>query len=259
MKNSTLDIQSRTDEELEAIFNPLYQFKNMVFWIRDREMTKQIFCSKQYEEIWAEKISIIKEMPLLWLDYLDKENLVDHMQSLQSRHDKNYDHKIDNIALYIIRRRDQEKRYIYCQAIKCKSGLGKYFIIGISVSLPENEWLNAMKTKNLTNDKELKNAENIFLKLLKKHFNFNEVTSKKNGLPDYQSIQELISRHEKVELTGREIECLYYFCHGKTAKAAAKLIDLSYRTVEEYLEKIKMKSNCTNKIDVVSKFSIYFR
>lgn len=52
-------------------------------------------------------------------------------------------------------------------------------------------------------------------------------------------------------LTKREMECLYYLLREHTAKEIAKIIDISYRTVESYIENIKTKLRASTKKELV--------
>ncbi len=51
----------------------------------------------------------------------------------------------------------------------------------------------------------------------------------------------------------REMECIYLLIRGKTSKMIAKELNLSYRTVEHYLENIKIKLNVSTKAALVEK------
>ncbi len=52
--------------------------------------------------------------------------------------------------------------------------------------------------------------------------------------------------NENFTLTARELDCLRLKDHGYSAKEIARLIDISYRTVETYLDNIKIKSGLRN-------------
>jgi len=45
----------------------------------------------------------------------------------------------------------------------------------------------------------------------------------------------------QIKLSRRQIECLYHFIHGRTAKEIAKLLKISYRTVQTHLNILKGK------------------
>lgn len=53
-------------------------------------------------------------------------------------------------------------------------------------------------------------------------------------------------------LSNRERECLKLLIQGKTAKESAKILALSYRTIEYYLENIKNKLDCSCKRDLLA-------
>jgi DNA-binding CsgD family transcriptional regulator len=48
-------------------------------------------------------------------------------------------------------------------------------------------------------------------------------------------------------LTKRERECLFYLLHGKSAKEIARVLKISFKTVEMHTCHIKDKLNCRNK------------
>lgn len=52
-------------------------------------------------------------------------------------------------------------------------------------------------------------------------------------------------------LSAREMECIYYLLHGMTAKEIGLQLELSTRTVESYLESIKIKLGCRNKTQLI--------
>lgn len=54
-------------------------------------------------------------------------------------------------------------------------------------------------------------------------------------------------------LAKRELECLYFIIRGMTAKQIGKVLNLSFRTVESYIENMKYKFNCTNRSELIGK------
>lgn len=54
-----------------------------------------------------------------------------------------------------------------------------------------------------------------------------------------------------IYFTPREMDCLVLLCQNKSAKEQAKILNLSYRTIEHCLENIKRKSKCKNKIELI--------
>jgi DNA-binding CsgD family transcriptional regulator len=56
-----------------------------------------------------------------------------------------------------------------------------------------------------------------------------------------------------IKITQREIGCIIHLLQDKTAKETAQLLNLSHRTVESYIDNIKIKLNCDNKVELVRK------
>jgi len=56
-----------------------------------------------------------------------------------------------------------------------------------------------------------------------------------------------------IQLTPRETQCLIHYVRGKSAKQIGILLNLSFRTVEHYLEKIKRKMRVTTKSELIEK------
>lgn len=54
-------------------------------------------------------------------------------------------------------------------------------------------------------------------------------------------------------LTARQSECMFFLLRGKTAKEIARILNLSFRTVEGHIEGIKYKLVCSTKSELISK------
>lgn len=54
-------------------------------------------------------------------------------------------------------------------------------------------------------------------------------------------------------LSAQQIECLYWLVKGLTTKQTAKIMELSPRTVETYLNIVKIKLNCSSRRDLIEK------
>ncbi len=67
---------------------------------------------------------------------------------------------------------------------------------------------------------------------------------------------QLVNKHLEssgITLTKREAECFYLLAQGITSKKIAKVLDLSPRTVEEYIIKIKNKIGVSYKWELSMK------
>jgi len=73
---------------------------------------------------------------------------------------------------------------------------------------------------------------------------------------DFILLLKDMHKHDRkvyVELTCREQECLFYFFKGFTTKEIAKKLDISHRTVEDYLASVRRKYGCSNKFELRKK------
>lgn len=62
----------------------------------------------------------------------------------------------------------------------------------------------------------------------------------------------LFNQDENLYLTKREAECVTYMIDGATAKQTAKILGISFRTVESYIQQIKEKLKCSSKEELIS-------
>ena len=62
----------------------------------------------------------------------------------------------------------------------------------------------------------------------------------------------ILIENKKNQLSKMQVECLYYFVLGMTSKEIARKLSLSSRTVEHYIENIKIKLNCSSRSELVT-------
>lgn len=60
------------------------------------------------------------------------------------------------------------------------------------------------------------------------------------------------STDDKKVLTERQLDCLFYLTKGMKIKQIASLLKLSPRTVEHYIETIKIKLNCYDRYELIT-------
>lgn len=69
---------------------------------------------------------------------------------------------------------------------------------------------------------------------------------------DFKPTQyHLGGKFDQIYFTPREIECLILLCQHKTAKEQAIMLGLSYRTIESYFEKIKLKTGYLSQSELI--------
>lgn len=76
----------------------------------------------------------------------------------------------------------------------------------------------------------------------------NFLLKNESKMSDQQTSSDL-----KPNLSLREFECLFFLLRKCTAKEIANIFSLSYRTIEHYIETLKLKFNCKTSIDLIQK------
>lgn len=102
-------------------------------------------------------------------------------------------------------------------------------------------------------------------KLLKSAYNFkfaldNDgpgfITTNKDNIiiPEFEFRRELQLDSQLQKLSKRQLDCLFFLSRGMTVKEIASNLHLAPKTVEHYLENIKLKLNCYSRSELISKF-----
>jgi DNA-binding CsgD family transcriptional regulator len=66
-----------------------------------------------------------------------------------------------------------------------------------------------------------------------------------------RGMYKLGGKFNDIYFTRREAECMVQLLNGKTMRNAAKVLDLSVRTVEFYVKNMYKKLNCRTKIELI--------
>jgi DNA-binding CsgD family transcriptional regulator len=243
---------------LKNVFAPLNQHKDYVFWIRNHDMSQQIYVSAVYETIWERDESIVYEIPLIWLEYLARNNKDNSMRKMQERHVQGYQDPVKNLVLYQVEKPNQAICHLRDQCFKCEDPTENQYIVGISKNIPESIWYLQYQTHLSPLDDNDNAIYAQFFHLLEKNFAIKRIKLLDTKIATSDSLRQYLGNTQNVMFSKRELECLYHLCNGKTAKQTARDMLLSPRTVETYLENIRSKTGCSNKLAVIGRFARYF-
>lgn len=128
-------------------------------------------------------------------------------------------------------------------AIKFSTGWTYYFSNKSLVYAPTGEMVGILFIGTVLTDFQLMKALSL---LVKEDVKRSEVNCK-------SVVYTFPEEKDKPFFTQREEECLFYLMRGKSAKETAKLLKISFRTVEVHIEQIKYKFNCHTKSEIFSK------
>lgn len=93
--------------------------------------------------------------------------------------------------------------------------------------------------------------DSVDLKILKKHLYFED----KNIVACHPVACDSVLDNLIYKLSTREQQCLSLLLEGKSAKEIAKMLSLSYRTIEEYIVNLKHKTGCRRLHDLFALFN----
>jgi hypothetical protein len=110
-----------TLEQINQTFKPLEEFNDYIFWIRSHDMSKQYYTSPNFDTIWQRDLDTVFELPLLWLDYLKKDDDNTYMRKFQARHEDYYLNQEKNFLTYQIVTPKNEIRYLIDRCFRCQS------------------------------------------------------------------------------------------------------------------------------------------
>lgn len=123
---------------------------------------------------------------------------------------------------------DQYKEILHIDETKIKQGLFK-FSKGFDINLLQSEYLK---------------EESAVIKKLITTLELSPIL--------------LDNIRKEVNLSKREIEVLAILCHGYTMKLAAQKLNLSIKTIESYLDRIKYKTGLHFKTDLIKFYEKHF-
>jgi DNA-binding CsgD family transcriptional regulator len=126
-----------------------------------------------------------------------------------------------------------KKKIQFLEMVPCATGDWKIFMVTKSPLLVSNKIAGTLG--------HCVNVTNAFSKLgmISSPLTKNSTT--------FPILNEAYEEH----LSQRQRECLFFLLRGKTAKEIAKVLNISYRTVEFHINEIKTKFNCQKKSELI--------
>lgn len=89
--------------------------------------------------------------------------------------------------------------------------------------------------------------------LFKAYMILNRLDNKWFGKSHKPTSYILSNIHNPLPLTEKQENCLFLLIRGKTLKEIAKILKVSYRTVEGHIDAIKNKLNCNYRSEIIEK------
>ncbi len=261
-----------TIDALDSFFDYINR-SDYVFWLRNKDYTRQIYVSSSFEDIWGVPVSSLYEMPDIIKNSVIADDCGEKILKLDKvREDftQSSDLNIDidamskvNQVFWRIKTPQGDVRYVYDEPFMLTDRDGEHIGFGgIGESLAYEDWQGrryAQGQKHVVQTAD--QLKSHVFSMLRKEAGLIVTTS----LPNEGDLQKGNGQEpiycanldgRLIEFTRRESQCLYYLKQGKTAKEAAAILFISPRTVEFHLANAKNKLSCSSKIALFSKIRI---
>jgi PAS domain S-box-containing protein len=238
-------------KNLGNFLTKLAEQSECVYWLSSPDFKNIIYISPAYEKIWGRSREILYKNPSVWIDYLVPEDVKYYhpIHAMAERIAQEGDSARYNES-YRIQRPDGEIRWIldrgfpiYNKENICVGATGVAVDV-TQIKLYEQALIEAkevaeraLKSKEIA-EQENRNKSRVLhdvLKELKKERYY------------------LAGEHHGTYLTKREAQCLLCLAGGNSAKETGKMLDISPRTVEYFLNRLKIRFNCASRSQLISK------
>ncbi len=221
------------------------------FWLRTIDFSQQLYISDSFKHFWNRPIEELYASPTAFRDALvkDDENIV---KSYHGRANSPHRETSNDTILSRLSTPLGEIHHLRDACFPLYDSYGHLLgMAGVGKVITASEWEYDIQGQV----KEPHPVSSILQKLQEKHIQLQPTISadqitipcKKSGNKYF--VQTSLG---EIALTKRELECAQFLLAGKTAKETAKYLNISPRTVEEYLENIRFKFNCRNKLEIVN-------
>lgn len=238
------DITRFSPQALNAIFSLLEMNPNFVFWLRSADCKKQLYVSKAYEAMWQRNCETLYHHPQSWNTTVVNDDPHGIINSMLNNEDLLK-------SVYQICLPNGDIRSIYDQSFYLYGANGeKTALGGFATVMPVNLDKDNVKSFMLENQVlSHKDFSNLLLAEFKSSMQPSLITT----IPDKPPIRAL---NKNVVFSKREVECIKYLHQGYSTKQIARELNLSPRTVEEYITNIKIKLGCKSRLEIVANVEI---
>lgn len=250
-----------TDRGINLLINSVEQQENKYFWVRSPDFQQQIYVSEGFEKVWGQANTKLFEHPLSFVDALIKEDNRDVVKLFENRTSAA---KADREQTLLARIKSSDQSIIHwrdsCFCL-CDTYGNLLGVAGVGEVVSQSEWHYDLNGKVV---------EHSPLDLLKKsqyaRYLYNEkpdsISFSHIEIPCHRVKSQyyvLITPQGELALTRRELQCVYFLLAGMTAKQTARELKISPRVVEEYLNNVRLKLKCMNKMEIVKRIKHVIR
>lgn len=212
-------------------FAELNRFSDEVHWIGSPDFKTFFHVSPAYEKIWCRSLIDLCENPESWISYFLPEDA------------KHY-HPLKEMAKRVVKE-GPNARYDELYRIVLPTKEIRWILDkGHPVFNKKGDCIAVTGiASDVTAHKELEQFKN----------DSKYIWCIQHGLPEIIADISRPLKLNNVPLTKRELQCILEMLKGKTAKGIAKTFNLSPKTIEHLIEKIKFKLKCKTRYQIIEK------
>lgn len=245
---------------LDVIFNYFSNKVDGFCWIRNSDYTKQLFISESFTSIWGIPTAELYESPTIWGSLIETNNMDATDKHIREQYANN-ENPSNNAVFYRICNANNKRHwikdhgfYLYDEGGVCIA------VAGFGEVISENEWLaEVAQQQQKTNFPADLSKKRDFLDIIKTELqvsSFSPNSLLQGGATQTNEVYQAWYRGKATSLSKREAQCLYYLLQGKTAKQIAQCLYLSHRTIEEYVNQVRLKMGFNNKYELISRIKV---
>ncbi len=249
-----------TLDALKSLLGVIEYSPSLVLWVRSLDFRSQLFISPTYTDIWGQKIDSLYEHPTSWNDYLyhsDYENVLTFCTKRMQFSDSKYQDKV----LYRIKNTNNEIKYIKDIHFQLEDANQQIIAFaGLAQPIDERQWDEELKTNQSLESEHLREFNKFLSRILQDEKKI-ELQPKstlsepvKPPIIEYQGVAK--DTKHPVILSRQEVGCLLQLMEGKSAKVTAAELNISSRTVEYHLNKVRQRMGCRSKLEIFKKIEL---
>lgn len=242
-----MSVQNFDIQIANSISNVFNELTSVVLWVRSLDDQQALYVSRAYERIWGRPCQSLYDYPNDWQSFLihDEKQKVD-TNYFTTRDKYNYRSTLG----YRIRHTDGEPRWILDHTYALTDSSKKPIaMVGFAEMIYPSEWDAWLKHPVIS---KISQPMEDMLAHIKQEFKWDTyLPPDENGKerkPSHLTIDNTV-----IPISNREWDVLVYLQKGYSAKQTAYELNISPRTVECYLDSIRRKAGCRNKLALISK------
>jgi len=240
------NLLSLSQQGINALFQNVLEDKDKLFWVRSVDFTRQLYLGKNFEIFFNEPCETIYRHPDSFVEMVlpdDKQLAKDVIRRRAS-----FDPELTQGHAFYRSDKCGKLKFAHDQSLNIFDNKGNIVMIaGIAEFLSADKWENLqIDLRGIHNDTA---TSDVILDIFDRETQLNSARRQR-----YNSNYHAQYRQLQKSLSNRQIDCLLELLKGKSSKQIARTMQVSYRTVEGHLQKIREKTGSKNRYELFSKF-----